>query len=81
MKNKEFYYLNFLNKNCPIEEKWRYEKPVYTIRVNKDALDKINDWMENIVGCSFFYENDGDELNLKVTDSTLEPELDKIIKC
>lgn len=81
MKSKEYYYLDFLNKNCPISEEWRYEKPVYCIKVQKDVQDKISDWMEKIVNCSFFYEVDEDEyLNLKVTNSTLEPKLDEIIK-
>lgn len=80
MEAKEFYYLNFLNKNCPIDEEWKYEKPVYTIRVNKDAEDKVSAWLEKIVGCSFFYECDDEEiLNIKITDSTLEPKLEEIL--
>ena len=81
MEPKEFYYLDFLNKNCPINEEWKYEKPTYSIRVNKDAEDKIAEWLEKIIGCSFFYElDDEDILTLKVTNSTLEPKLEKILK-
>lgn len=81
MHAKEYYYLNFLNSNCPIEEEWKYDKPVYHIRVNKDPHDKVADWLEKIIGCSFVYEFDDEEiLNLKVSNSTLEPRIENLIR-
>ena len=77
-------YLKFLNENCPIDEEWEYNDKVYQIKVNADDVDTINDWVEKIVGCSFFYDCDDDScdsVNLKITKSTLESHLrDKIIE-
>ena len=80
MKTKD--YLKFLNENCPIDEEWVANEKLYTIRIHKDVEDKISEWVEKIVGCSFFYELDEDDyLNLKITKSTLEDNLqDNLIK-
>ena len=75
-------YLKFLNENCPIDEEWVADEKLYTIRIHKDVEDKISEWVEKIVGCSFFYElDDEDYLNLKITKSTLEDNLqDNLVK-
>lgn len=73
-------YLRFLNKNCPINEEWKSKDKVYQIRIHKDDEEKLSEWVEKIIGCSFFYELDTDDyLNLKVTKSTLESHLSDTI--
>ena len=75
-------YLNFLNENCPVDDDWVADEKLYTIKIHKDVEDKISEWVEKIVGCSFFYElAEDDYLNLKITKSTLENNLqDNLVK-
>lgn len=80
MLNENNIYLKFLNNNCPINEEWACDGKAYQIKVNKKEEEVIGEWLEKIIGCSFFYEKiDEDYLNLKVTKSTLEKKLsDKV---
>ena len=70
---KEEYYLQVLNEKCNVSDEWVYEYPCYKIKVNNN--DKLLDYVESIVGCSYFYDIENEDLYLKVTKSTLEDKL------
>lgn len=71
-ESKALDYVEWLNKNCPLEYEWVWDKPVFKITVPMECQETITSWVRKIVGCSHYYDADGDELIVLFTYSTLE---------
>ena len=84
------YYLDFLNKHCPLHTKWQSDKTKYYVYAYyqednesalNDELGKVCNFLENIVGCKFFCWKDEHYMNgevlIGITKSTLQHHLTK----